>query len=79
MAWDRGFRLTERTERHAGDAGANALRQDVAAYLEGEVTSSAGALRLARTYRPSRADAMLHAWVLRKPARPRLLTDRREV
>ena len=79
MAWDRGFRLTERTERHAGDAGASALRQDVAAYLEGEVTSTASALRLAGTYRPSRADAMLHAWVLRKPARPRLLTDRREV
>ena len=79
IAWDRGFRLTARTERHAGDAGANALRQDLAAYLGRQVPAGASALRLARTYRPSRADATLHAWVLRKPARPRLPTDRREV
>ena len=78
IAWDRGFRLTARTERHAGDAGANALRQDLAAYLGRQVPAGASALRLARTYRPSRVDAMLHAWVLRKPVRPRLPTDRRE-
>ena len=78
IAWDRGFRLTARTERHAGDAGANALRQDIAAFLEQQVPPGASTLRGTRSYRPSRADATLHAWVLRKPVRPRLPTDRRE-
>jgi len=79
IAWDRGFRLAGRSERHSGEAGAHALRQDVATYLKGEMPPAASTLRGARSYRPSRADATLHAWVLRKPARPGLPTDRREV
>jgi hypothetical protein len=79
IAWDRGFRLAGRSERHAGEAGAHALRQDVATYLKGEMPPTASTLRGARSYRPSRTDATLHAWVLRRPARSRSHTDRREV
>ena len=66
IAWDHGFRLTARSERCAGKPGDDACRQDVAAYLAGVQPLAAKSTPLARAYRPSRADGMLHAWVMQK-------------
>jgi hypothetical protein len=75
LAWDHGFRLRGRSQWCANEPGDEAFRQDVAALLSG---ASAAPLA-SRAYRPSRADAMLHAWVIHKSARPPVLQDRREV
>ena len=69
IAWDHGFRLTGRSQRCVGDAGQDACRQDVAAFLSGAHPPAASASLLARAYRPSRADGTLHAWVMQKSAR----------
>lgn len=66
MAWDRGFRLTGRSQQCSGGAGEEACRQDVAAFLSGMQPVAAAQ---SRTYRPSRADGTLHAWVMHKSAR----------
>ena len=79
IAWDHGFRLTARTQRCAGDPGDDACRQDMAAFLSGAHPPAASPALLARAYRPSRADAMLHAWVMQKSARPQFRQGRREV
>jgi hypothetical protein len=79
IAWDHGFRLTGRTQRCAGNPGDDACRQDVAAFLSGAHPPAASPALLARAYRPSRADAMLHAWVMQKSGRPQLRQGRREV
>ena len=69
VAWDHGFRLTGRSQRCASDLGDNACQQDVAAFLNGTHPSAASPSRLARAYRPSRADGTLHAWVMQKSVR----------
>jgi hypothetical protein len=79
IAWDHGFRLTGRTQRCASDPGDEACRQDVAAYLSGAHPPAASSSLLARAYRPSRADGMLHAWVMQKSASPQLRQGRRDV
>ncbi|MBB4199846.1 hypothetical protein GGD83_003670 [Rhodoblastus sphagnicola] len=75
MAWDHGFRLTQRTDHCAGDA----CLEDVAAILSGARALAASPLILVRTYRPSRADGMLHAWVMQKSASLPIRQGRREV
>jgi hypothetical protein len=66
IAWDHGFRLTRRSQHFASDPGDDAWRQDVAAYLSGTHTPAASPSALARAYRPSRADGILHASVMQK-------------
>ena len=66
IAWDHGFRLTGRTQQCASDPSQEA-RQDVAAFLGGAHPAASPSI-LTRAYRPSRADGMLHAWVMQKSA-----------
>jgi hypothetical protein len=75
LAWDHGFRLRGRSQWCASEPGDQAFGQDMAALLSG---ASAAPLATC-AYRPSRADATLHAWVMHKSARPPVLQDRREV
>jgi len=76
IAWDHGFRLTRRSERCA--RGGDAWRQDLAAYFSGAHPPASSPLPLVRAYRASRADGMLHTWVMQKTARPPLCQDRSE-
>jgi len=78
IAWDHGFRLTARSQRCAGETGGDACREDVAAYLAGAQLPAANSTPLARAYRPSRADGMLHAWVMHKTSAP-FRQSRREI
>ena len=75
LAWDHGFRLTQRVQRSAGDA----CLQDVNAFLSGAHPYAASPSPLASAYRPSRADGSLHAWVMQKSAGPKIRQGRREV
>lgn len=79
IAWDHGFRLTGRSQRCASDPGDEACRQDVAAYLSGMHPLAAIPSLSTRAYRPSRADGLLHVWVMQKSASPQLRQGRREV
>jgi len=67
MGWDHGFRLIGRRERPADGTRDDAFRRDLAALLAGAPSATAPS-PLTRAYRPSRADATLHAWVMQKPA-----------
>jgi hypothetical protein len=78
IAWDHGFRLTERIQRFANDLGDDADPRDVAAFLSGAHPSAASSSPLARDYRPSRADGVLHAWTMQKSG-PQFRQGRREV
>lgn len=78
IAWDHGFRLTARSERCAGEPGDDACRQELAAYLAEAQPLAASSTAFVRTYRPSRADGMLHAWVMQK-SRPQLRQSRQEI
>jgi hypothetical protein len=63
LAWDHGFRLTERRARPAIDT----RWQDMAAFLD----PNAGAPEASGTvrhYAPSRADGLLHSWIMQKRA-----------
>jgi hypothetical protein len=77
IAWDHGFRLTGRSQRCTSDPGETCL-QDLAAFLGG-THPAANPPSLARAYRPSRADGLLHAWVMRKSAGPQFRQDHRDV
>jgi len=79
IAWDHGFRLAGRSQRCASDPGEDACRQDVAAYLSGTHPLAAIPSLSTRAYRPSRADGLLHAWVMQKSASPQFRQGRREV
>jgi hypothetical protein len=79
MAWDHGFRLTGRAERHIDRLGDDADRADVAAFLGAAHPAAAGPSALVRAYRPSRADRVLHSWIMRKPANGQPLQSRRDV
>jgi hypothetical protein len=79
IGWDHGFRLTGRSERRAHGPRDDAWRQDVAAYLSGTHPPAASPLAVARTYRASRADGILHTWVMQKAVRPPPCRDFREV
>ena len=76
IAWDHGFRLTGRSQGCTSDPGDDACRQDVAAYLSGAHPPAASPSLLARAYRPSRADGLLHAWVMQKSADSQLRQGR---
>jgi hypothetical protein len=78
IAWDHGFRLTGRSQRCASDAD-NECREDVAAFLSGAHPPTASPSLLARAYRPSRVDGLLHAWLMQKSASPQLRQGRRDV
>jgi hypothetical protein len=79
IAWDHGLRLTGRNQRRGSDWGADACRRHVDAFLSAAYPPAANPSLLARTYRPSRADGLLHAWVMQKIASPQLGQGRREV
>jgi hypothetical protein len=66
IAWDYGFRLTGRSQWRGGESGDAAWQQHVAAYLAGARSVAASSTLLTRDYRPSRADGVLHAWVMQK-------------
>jgi hypothetical protein len=76
IAWDHGFRLTGRSQRCADRPGDDA--REAAAFLCGAHSAAASPALLARAYRPSRADGILHAWVMQKSARPQLRQRTRE-
>lgn len=78
IAWDHGYRLTGRSQRCASDPSDDAFQQDVTALLSGSPPPAASASALARAYRPSRADGMLHAWIMQKSASSRIRQRRRE-
>ena len=68
IAWDRGFRLTRRSERGAADLGEDCSPREVAAFLGGAHDPDARPLPLACAYRASRVDGTLHAWAMRQCA-----------
>lgn len=77
IAWDQGFRLMARSQRCASEPEAHACRQDVFAYLCGAHNFSASPALPAGAYRPSRADGMLHSWLMLK-SRPQFVQNCRE-
>jgi hypothetical protein len=79
IGWEHGFRLTGRSQGCAGDQGGDTCRQDVAAYLSGAHPPTASSLLLARAYRPSRSDGMVHIWIMHKSADSQLPQSRRDV
>jgi len=78
IAWDYGFRLTGRTQRSAREPGDAAYRKEMTAWLGGAPAPAAGPSSLARAYRPSRRDGLLHSWVMHR-ANPRLGQGRGDV
>jgi hypothetical protein len=78
LAWDHGFRMTGRTQACADAFGDKACQQDIASFLGGAHSPSAAALPLVKSYRPSRADGVLHAWSMQKSASALLRQTRRE-
>jgi hypothetical protein len=64
MAWDHGFRLAGRNQIPISALGPRASQADVAAFLAFAHPTGTAGLKAVRTYRPSRTDAMLHAWVM---------------
>jgi hypothetical protein len=79
IAWDHGFRLTERSQRCAGDPGEDTSWRDVAGLLSGVNPLVASRSPDVRTYRPSRADGTLHVWAMLKHAGPQLDHGRQDV
>ena len=69
IAWDHGFRLIKRHEQRANDPVDDAWRQTLATYLSGARVPEAGPSPVVRSYRPSRADEIVHAWVMVKSIR----------
>jgi hypothetical protein len=67
QAWDHGFRLTARSQQHSDDVAA--LR-DLAKVAGGAMPTAADRASLARAYRPSRADGLIHVWTMHKSGRP---------
>jgi len=78
IAWDHGFRLTGRIQRFANGLDGDTPWQDVAAFLRVVLPLAAGSSALARDYRPSRSDGIVHAWVMEKSS-PQFRQGRREV
>jgi hypothetical protein len=70
MAWEHGFRLTERHEQCAGEPFDDACLHDLSAVLSGRHRFAADASVGVRDYRPSRVDQVIHAWVLQKKPGP---------
>jgi hypothetical protein len=79
IAWDHGYRLTGRSEHCAGSLDDDASRQRLIAFLNGVYPSGEGLSALDRVYRPSRADGILHAWIMQKSAGRQSLQTRREI
>jgi len=77
IAWDHGFRLMGRSQWRAGAPGDETGQQDVAAFLSGVHLLASSPSTLARDYRPSRADGLLHAWIMHKSS-PQFRQLRRE-
>jgi hypothetical protein len=78
IAWDHGFRLTERSQRCASDPGDDTCWRDVAALLSGAHPLAASPSPLVRAYRPSRVDGTLHAWAMHKQAGSQFNPGRQE-
>lgn len=75
MARDHGFRLTARCQQGASE---DTCLSDVADLLRGIMPASTGMTEALQTYRPSRADNTLHAWVMQKSS-PSLRLPAREI
>ncbi len=78
IAWDHGFRLTQRSQRCAGDPGEDTGWREVAALLSGANPLVGSPSPGVRAYRPSRADGTLHLWAMLKDAGPQLDQGRQE-
>ncbi len=78
LAWDHGFRLTERSQRCAGGPGDDTCWDDVAAILGGAHPLAASPSSGVRAYRPSRGDGTVHAWAMQKAAGPQINRGRQE-
>jgi len=79
IAWDHGLRLTGRSQQGARDLDNVASWQEVTAFLSGAHPPVANPSDVARAYRPSRVDGMLHAWAMQKSARAPLRQGRQDV
>jgi hypothetical protein len=62
LAWDHGFRLTQRRSTPVIEA----RWQDAASLLSGHVSSGTRASPIPG-YAPSRADGLLHSWLIQRP------------
>jgi len=78
IAWDHGLRLTARSERCAVDAGDHSWRRALAEFVDRVHPSAASLSPLARAYRPTRGDGLLHAWRMQKSASPQFRSGPRE-
>jgi hypothetical protein len=78
LAWDHGFRMTGRTQACVSAFGDKACHGDMKAFIDGARSSAAGTTSIAQTYRPSRADGLLHAWAMQKSAGVHPRQNRRE-
>jgi hypothetical protein len=78
IAWDHGFRLTERGEHCAGSLDDDAAPQSLVAVLGGTNPTGVGISAVDRAYRPSRADGTLHIWSMQTTARRHSLQACRE-
>jgi hypothetical protein len=79
IAWDHGLRLTGRSQQCARDLDDVGCWQEVAAFLSGAHPPVASPSHLARAYRPSRVDGMLHAWTMQKSACAPLRQGRQDI
>ena len=79
IAWDQGFRLLARSHWSASDPGAAQGPQALAAFLNGARAPIHSPSPLVRAYRPSRSDALLHAWVMQKSTRTPVSQGRQEI
>jgi hypothetical protein len=77
IAWDHGFRLMARRQRRSSGPDADACCQDVSAYASRAQAFAASADISAGDYRPSRADGILHSWLMQK-SRPQYIRNRGE-
>jgi hypothetical protein len=78
LAWDHGYRMTGRTQACASALGGKSCQQDIAAFIGGAHSPSAAMSPFVQSYRPSRADGVLHAWSMQKSVSARMRQARWE-
>ncbi|WP_408591004.1 hypothetical protein [Novosphingobium sp.] len=64
LAWDHGHRLTVRAEANGTDC--SSLRRAAAAFLSGARPAAAPGLSPPGAYAPSRADGVVHVWIIER-------------
>jgi hypothetical protein len=78
ISWDHGFRLTAHSQTRSRNPSADAFEQDVAAFVSGIHSATSSPSPPGHDYRPSRADGLLHAWIMQKSS-PQFRPAPREV